>query len=105
MARESYVWDRELRDLVPADEYYAKQRKGVKKSRLPSPMVMGDIKEFVNVAVDGKVISSRSQKREMMKEHGLVEVGNDRLPTRTRHKPKRSDIRAAMKKSLQQLGA
>jgi len=105
MARESYVWDRELRDLVPAEEYYAKKAKGVKRSGLPAPQVMRDIQEFRNVAVDGAVITSRSHKREMMKKHNLVEVGNERVGPRKVIKPKRADVRAAIKKSLQQLGA
>lgn len=105
MARESYVWDREKRDLVPAAEYYAKQQRGVKRSTaVASPMVMRDIQPFVNVAVDGKEITSRSQKREMMKQHSLVEVGDTR-PTVKRKIMKPKGVRASMKRSLQQLGA
>jgi hypothetical protein len=90
--------------MVPADEFYAKKNRGVKRSSLPSPMVMGDIKPFLNVAIDGREISSRSHKREMMRQHSLVEAG-DMKPQATRklHKPK--GIRASMKRSLQQLGA
>lgn len=105
MARESYVWDREKRDLVSAEEYYRKQQKGVKRSTtVASPMVMRDIQPFINVAIDGKEISSRSQKREMMRKHGLVEAG-DMKPTVKRKIIKPKGIRASMKRSLQQLGA
>lgn len=104
MPRESYVYDRETRELVPAQEYYAKQQKGVKRSSVASPMIMRDIQPFLNVAVDGKEITSRSQRREMMKQHGLVEAG-DIKPTVKRKIIKPKGVRASMKRSLQQLGA
>lgn len=105
MPRESYVWDREKMDLVPAEEYYAKKQRGVKRSTaVAAPMVMRDIKPFMNVAIDGKEISSRSQKREMMKRHSLVEAG-DMKPTQKRKIVKPQGVRASMKRTLQQLGA
>lgn len=103
MPRETFVFDRETKKMVPAAEYYAKQHKGTKRSSLPCPQVMRDIQPFVNVAVDGKEISSRSQKREMMKEHGLVEVGNEAPRPRRVIKPK--GVRESLRRSLQQLGA
>lgn len=42
--------------------------------------VIGDIGEYVSV-VDGSVISSRSQHRDHLRAHELVEVGNERMPT------------------------
>lgn len=104
MARESYVYDREKRELVPADEYYAKKARGVKRSTVvAAPMVMRDIQPFRNVAIDGKEISSRSQKREMMRKHGLVEAG-DMKPTQKRRIVKTPSVRASIKRTLQQLG-
>lgn len=38
--------------------------------------VIRDIEPFVNIAVDGKVVGGRRQKREMMRAHGLVEAGD-----------------------------
>lgn len=105
MARETYVWDPHKRDLVPKHEYEAKQARGIKRSSLPSPQVMRDIQPFVNVAVDGKEISSRSQKREMMKQHGLVEVGTEKPTIKRRVVRPRETVRQSIKKSLQQLGA
>lgn len=105
MPRESYVYDHELQKVVPAEEYYAKQQKGVKRSNIAAPMVMRDIQPFRNVAIDGKEISSRSQKREMMKRHSLVEAG-DLKPTQKRRmvQPKET-VRKSLKRTLQQLGA
>jgi hypothetical protein len=103
LARESFVYDRTLGKLVNKEEWLARQSRGVKRSSLPAPQVMRDIEPFVNVAVDGKVIGSRSHKREMMKQHNLVEVGNERPTPRKVLKPKVS-VRNSIKRSLSQLG-
>ena len=66
---------------------------------------MRDITPFRNVAVDGKEITSRSQKREMMKEHGLVEVGNEKPTVKRRVIQPKETVRQSLKRSLQQLGA
>lgn len=105
MPRESFVYDRSLGKVVDADEFYARQAKGVKRSGLPAPQVMRDIVPFRNVAVDGKEISSRSQKREMMKEHGLVEVGNEAPRVKRRVVKPKLSVRDSIKRSLQTLGA
>lgn len=43
--------------------------------------VMRDIGEYTSV-VDGSHITSRSQHREHMRRHELIEVGNERMPSR-----------------------
>lgn len=43
-----------------------------------APMVMPDIQPYQSM-VDGSLISSRSRHREHLKQHGLIEVGNERL--------------------------
>lgn len=101
----SYIYDKDLKECVPSEQYYAKRMKGVKRSSLAAPQVMRDISPFRNVAVDGKEISSRSQKREMMKAHGLIEVGTEApRPKRRVMKPKLS-MRDSIKRTLQHLGA
>lgn len=74
------------------------------RSDLPSPQIMRDIEPFVNVAVDGAEISSRSHKREMMKRHSLVEVGNDNR-TPKRRKRSRRPVADDIKKAIQQLSS
>lgn len=39
--------------------------------------IIKDIEPFQNIAIDGKVIGSRRQKRDMMKAYRLEEVGNE----------------------------
>lgn len=49
------------------------------RSDLPSPMVMGDIAPFVNVANSerNQIISSRSELRSFERSFGCYQVGND----------------------------
>lgn len=41
------------------------------------PMIMPDIEPYRDIAIDGKWVTSRSHRREKLKAHGMVEVGND----------------------------
>ena len=43
-----------------------------------SIQIIKDIEPFRNVAVDGKVVGGRKQRRDMMRAHGLTEVGNEK---------------------------
>lgn len=49
-----------------------------KRSALPMPMVIRDIGEYVS-PLDGSTITSRSQHRDHMRAHDVVEVGNERI--------------------------
>lgn len=53
--------------LVPADEYYAEPL---------SAMVLPDIQPYQSM-VDGSMITSRSQHRAHLKQHGCIELGNE----------------------------
>lgn len=79
MSRESF--DDVTKTWMPSDEYYAlkarRKAAGANRSSLPCPMIWSDIEPYRNVAVDGKMITSRSEHRQMLRDHGLVEVGND----------------------------
>lgn len=55
-------------ELIPKDEYYAQKAAG--------PLIMPDIAGYKSMQT-GEWISSRSQHREHLKRHGLVEVGNE----------------------------
>lgn len=73
MARQRYIavgnkW-------VRVEDYVRPQSTG--------PMVMGDIKPYQSV-IDGSEITSRSRHREHLRQHGCVEVGNERMPERKR---------------------
>jgi hypothetical protein len=53
----------------------------VPEPRTTGPMVMGDIQPYKST-IDGSIIPSRSVHRAHLRQHGCVEVGNERLPGR-----------------------
>lgn len=67
--RGSFVWDPVAKTMVPKDQYY-------ELVEITAPMVMGDIQPYQSMAT-GEMINSRSQHRSHLKQHGLVEVGNE----------------------------
>lgn len=48
------------------------------KRKIVAPNIAPDIAPFIS-PVDGKLVSGRSDRREHMKRHGLIEVGNEKL--------------------------
>lgn len=64
--------------------------------------VMSDIEPFRNVAVDGQYITSRSQRREMMRRYGLIETGNEN-PKKNPPKPM-SPVDQTVKRIMEQKG-
>lgn len=67
MTRKSYI---QLKDgsLMDKELYY--------KQESNAPMIMGDIKPYQSM-VTGEEITSRSKHREHLRQHGMVEVGNE----------------------------
>ena len=56
------------------------------RNPIRAPQVIGDISPYIS-QIDGSVISSRSQHKTHLKDHGCVEVGNETI-----NKPKTSWI-------------
>ena len=52
-----------------------------KTSELPSPMVIRDIEPYKNM-INGKMISSRSEHKELLRRHNCIEVGNEKMETK-----------------------
>lgn len=106
LIRETWVQDPYTGKLVPKAQYVKSILRSLElqrlRSDLPSPQLMRDIEPFHNVAVDGKMIGSRSEKREMMRRHDLVEMGNDKRVTK-RVARQRTPIRQSIKRSLEEL--
>lgn len=67
--RGSFVWCPVTKTMVSKDEYY-------ENMSVNAPMVMGDIQPYKSM-VTGEMINSRSVHRAHLKEHRLVEVGNE----------------------------
>lgn len=49
-----------------------------------SPMIMRDMEPVASTLEPGVMVTSRSQHRELMRKHNVIEVGNERLPSRPR---------------------
>ena len=56
------------------------------KSDLASPMIMLDIQPYQNM-INGGIITSRSEHRELLKRHNCVEVGNEKMQTKVTATP------------------
>ena len=55
---------------------------GESMERVISPvMVMGDIAPYKSM-IDGSIIQSRSRHREHLKDHGCIEVGNEKMKSK-----------------------
>ena len=74
----------------------------MKRVFLP-PRVMRDIEGYVS-PIDGKFVSSRSEHREHMKRHGVMELGNEK-PKLGKFEPSipRESIRAELKNNLERM--
>ncbi len=65
-------------ELIPKEDYVAPQEKGV--------YIIPDIKPYKSMKT-GEMITSRSQHRAHLKQHNLIEVGNEKLERKERHTP------------------
>jgi hypothetical protein len=86
--RKVYVQDPVTLELIPKEEY--RRREPV------APMIMPDIKGYQSMQT-GEWISSRSQHREHLKQHRLIEIGNEKQV----NKPRGLD-RAGIRKAAEQ---
>jgi len=68
--RRRYIQHPETLELIPAEEY-------ISPVEVNAPMIMPDIQPYKSMAT-GEMIGGRRQHREHLKQHGLVEVGNER---------------------------
>jgi hypothetical protein len=71
MATARYIQDPVTFKLVPESEY---RRHETNKSAL----IMPDIVPYVSM-VDGSIINSRSKHRVHLRDHGCIEVGNEKM--------------------------
>lgn len=87
--RGSFVWCPVTKAMVSKEEYY-------ENMTVNAPMVMGDIQPYKSM-VTGEMITSRSQHRQHLKEHKLVEVGNE---TKYISQQKKQEIPRGLKETL-----
>jgi hypothetical protein len=92
------VFDPETNQLVEKSEYYG-------TSVVNAPMVMNDIQGYKSMQT-GEWIGSRSQHREHLKTHRLVEIGNEVKAHTTKQAPRvdREAIKRDIHTAMQKLG-
>lgn len=81
--------------LIPAEQYTPKENS--------SPYVMSDIEPYRSV-LDGSIISSRSQHRAHKRQHGVVEVGNEKLRRGFRKEVNPKGIKEDLVKTMREKG-
>lgn len=85
----------ETGELIPADQYV--------RPSSNAHFVMNDIAPYKSV-LDGQWVSSRSQHREQMRRHGVVEVGNERLDKHIKPPEyRKGDLRGQLKRAMGKL--
>jgi hypothetical protein len=96
--RGSFVYCKEKGELIPREEYYG-------SSDVNAPMIQADIAGYKSM-VTGEWIGSRSTHRQHLKEHRLVEIGNEIKAHTTKQAPKvdREQLRRDIHTSMQKLG-
>lgn len=70
MTRQTWVQDPKTLKLIPKDQYQPRHDAGF--------FVMGDIQPYKSM-ITGEMIQGRRQHREHLRQHGCIEVGNERL--------------------------
>lgn len=76
--RHVYWYDPEIGKVVELTGEVPRRQRTVN-----SPVgfqIMPDIEPYRDVAIDGEMVTSRSQRREKLKRHGMIEVGNEAPP-------------------------
>lgn len=79
--RTTYIQHPVTHELIERSEYYANH------VEVSAPMIMGDIQPYQS-QVTGEMINGRRQHREHLKQHRLIEVGNEKPVAFT---PRRDD--------------
>jgi len=91
MTRKTWVQDPHTLKLIPKDEYRPRSDAGF--------FVMGDIQPYKSM-VTGEMIMGRRQHREHLRQHGCIEVGNEKLtpkaPTPMNREERRRDLHQVM---------
>jgi len=95
MTRKSWVQDPVTLELIPKDEYQPRQPAGF--------FVMGDIQPYRSM-ITGEQITGRRQHREHLRQHGCIEVGNERITPKTPTPLSREDRRRDLFQSMSGLG-
>lgn len=70
--RGSFIWDSAKGEMVNKADYYST------RVEVNAPMVINDISPYKSMQT-GEIIGSRSTHRNHLKQHGLIELGNENI--------------------------
>lgn len=92
--RGRFIWDEVEKRMVPESEY-------IPPPEVNAPAIMGDIQPYKSM-IDGSMIASRSTHREHLRQHGCIEIGNEKVTPKPIEPPKglRDDIARAVYQRL-----
>jgi len=93
MARITYVIDPITLELVEKNQY--------QRAEVNAPMVMADIQGYQSQQT-GEWIGSRSTHREHLRQHSLIEIGNEKMENAPR-KVDRAGIRKAVEQAVRRV--
>jgi hypothetical protein len=93
--RTTYVFDTEKMELVEKSKYYRD------RAEVNAPAVMADIAGYKSMAT-GEWINSRSTHREHLKQHRLIEIGNEKMAN-TPRPIDRAGIRKAAENAVRRI--
>lgn len=96
MTRKTWVQCPKTLKLIPKEEYQPRESAGF--------FVVGDIQPYKSM-ITGETIQGRRQHREHLRQHGCIEVGNEKLkpsasPAPPRDAARRAAYDAALKHGL-----
>lgn len=77
-----------------------KKRLEPKRSDLPAPMLIGDEMPPTQHQCNGEILTSKAAFRAITKAHGCVEVGNDKLPPKQRHRTSCAEVKKTVQKAV-----
>ena len=67
--------------------------------RICAPQVMKDIDPYIS-QIDGSLITSRSQHRDHLKQHGCVEIGNEKMEPRKQSWIEQKEQKQALRQEI-----
>jgi hypothetical protein len=67
--------------------------------RICAPQVIKDIDPYVS-QIDGSLITSRSQHRDHLRQHGCVEVGNEKMEPKTESWIEKKENKEALRQEI-----
>lgn len=95
MARQRYIQHPETLELIPAEEYV--------RPSSDAPMILGDLQPYKSM-ITGEMINGRRQHREHLRQHGCIEVGNEKIGQRREVSVDRSALKRAAHEALSRHG-